>query len=65
MGKFLDVYVPRGAVDGVFDHFFVVAKVKGEVGFRRRKEQVQCREVIKVNELSKRTGIYGEGKDGI
>ena len=36
------------------DHFLVVAKVKGGVEFRRKKEQVQCREVVKVSELSKR-----------
>ena len=36
------------------DHFLVVAKVKRGVEFRRRKEQVLCREVIKVNEVSKR-----------
>ena len=32
----------------------VVAKVKMGAEFRRRNKQVQCREVIKVSELSKR-----------
>ena len=38
------------------NHFLAVAKVKGggALGFRRRKEQVLCKEVIKVSELSKR-----------
>ena len=51
--KLVDVHEARGAGLGVSDHFLVVAKVKGEVGFRRRNEQVQCREVIKVSELNK------------
>ena len=48
LGRFVDVHVAWGAVGGLSDHFLVVAKVKGGgVGFRRRMEQVQCREVIK------------------
>ena len=54
LGRLVDVHIARGAGGGVSDHFLVVAKVKGGVEFRRRKKQVQCREVIKVIELSKR-----------
>ena len=46
------MHVARGAGGGLSDHFQVVAKVNGQgIGFGRRKEQVQCREVIKVKLL--------------
>ena len=54
VGRMVDVHVVRGAGGGVSDHFVVVAKVKWGVDFKRRKEQGQWREVIKVSELSRR-----------
>ena len=53
-GRLVDVHVSWGAGRGVSENFLVVVKVKGRVGFRRKMEQVQCREKIKSSELSKR-----------
>ena len=56
LSRLVDVHVARGAGGGVADNFLVVANVKGFflVGFKRRKEQVQCKKVTKVSELNKR-----------
>ena len=48
------MHIPCGDGGGVSDNFFAVAKVKGKLGFTKRKEQVQCRVVIKFSELGKR-----------
>ena len=47
LGRLVDVHVARGAGGRLSDHFLVVAEVKWGVDFRRRKEQVQCRKIMK------------------
>ena len=55
LGRLVYVHVPKGVGGGVSDHFLVKAKEeRRKIGFRRRKKQVQCREVIKVSELTER-----------
>ena len=53
VGSWMCSYVPSRVAK------VVEANVKGELSFRGRREQVQCREVVEDSEVSKseRTGI--------
>ena len=53
VGSWMCSYVPSRVAK------VVEANVKGELSFRGRRELLQCREVIKISELSEVTGICG------
>ena len=45
LGRLVDVLVARGAEGGVSDYLLVVAKVRGGIDFRRRREQEYAEKV--------------------
>ena len=48
------MHVYRGAASGISDPFLVEGRVKGIGRWRRGKDRLEGRGVVKVNELSKR-----------
>ena len=54
VGESVDEHVPKRALGGLPDHFFVEAEVKDGLSFRGRNKLVLSREAIKVSELSRR-----------
>ena len=55
----VNVHVARSAGGEGSGNFLVVAKVEEGLGFRRRNEKEQCKEVIRVSELSERAVLSG------